>query len=58
MSHIRMLYNPIALQFGLSQDDYDVVCSALHGVFNESFKQLKLVALSFQRHGWRESEGF
>ena len=40
-----MLYNPFALQFGLSQDDYDVVRSALHGVSNESFKQLKLVVL-------------
>ena len=40
-----MLYNLFALQFGLSQDDYDVVCSALHGASNESFKQLKLVVL-------------
>ena len=40
-----MLCNPFALQFGLSQDDYDVVCSALHGVSNESFKQLELVVL-------------
>ena len=31
--------------FGLWVFDYDVVCSALHGVSNESFKQLKLVVL-------------
>ena len=46
LSHVRMLYNPLALQFGLSQDDYDVVCSALHGVSNEPFKQLKVIVIS------------
>ena len=36
-----MLYNPFALQFGLTQDD----CSALHGVSTESIKQLKNVVI-------------
>ena len=43
--YVRMLYNPFALQFGLSQDDYDVACSALHGVAKESFNQLKLIVM-------------
>ena len=40
-----MLYNPLALQVRLSQDDYDGVRSALRGVSNESFKQFKVIVI-------------